>query len=481
MPEPMKPSELEKAVKAVSTVPEPDAEFLHSLRARFVAEGHASAIRPQENSMKNRKLISRLAWGLVVLALALSATNPIVVNALKRLFGYVPNVGIIDQSSQVMVLSEPVTSTRDGFTLTVEQAVLSNETLTIVYSYTAPADFLFIPDPRGMFGDAPYVLLPDGTRVDILAGKQVSTADCPQCSMRYAMDFATIPNGTQAVTLQLPTLVAMQVGVAPENWSIPLELRAAGPDDIAPVIEVEFTPQPTLTQPVQETQAIETPTETVNTYGITNTFDKVAILPDGYVLYGTLAWSDANMLPYGAGQTLASVKDANGADVPFEYADPGIYALTSDQKYYWAYKVGKDFAAPLKFNFVVTASLPADGGSFTFDPGPNPQLGQKWDVNQDVTVNGQVVHVLSAEQGGIEPGFFQFMMQSDGNIVGASIIDLAHPPQGFGGGGGGVPEAHALFAAGFQYQMPLPQGPFTFTFTNVEIIVPGDWALSWSP
>ena len=248
MPEPMKPSELEKAVKAVSSFPEPDAEFLHSLRARFIAEGHASAIQPQENSMKNRKLISRLAWGLAVLALALSATNPIVVNALKRLFGYVPNVGIIDRSAQVMILSEPVTSTRDGFALTVEQAVLSNETLTIVYAYTAPADFLFIPDPRGMFGDAPYVLLPDGTRVDILAGKQVSTADCPQCSMRYAMDFATIPNGTQAVTLQLPTLVAMQVGVAPENWSIPLELRLAGPDDIAPVIEVEFTPQPTPTQ-----------------------------------------------------------------------------------------------------------------------------------------------------------------------------------------------------------------------------------------
>jgi hypothetical protein len=477
MPEPIQSSELEKAVRDVSAVPEPDAEFVNSLRARFIAEGHASAIKHQEIQMKNRSLTKRLTWAMAVfllVALVLLSTNPTVVNALKRLLGYVPNVGIIDQSSQVRVLSEPVTVTRDGFTLTVEQAVLNNGMMTIVYSYVMPADFVYVPNPNGIFGEASYLVLADGTRVDVVAGKQVSTAECPSCSIRYAIDLVPVPSGVESATFVVPTLVMMQAGAAPEDWNIPLKLKPAGPDDFAPVIELEVTPQPTATQSVSAT-----PTEAVNTYGITNALDKVVVLPDGYVLYGITAWSDASVLPYGAGAILANITDANGADVPYDYADPGIYTLTSDQKIYWAYKVGRDVATPLTLNFVMTASLPADGGSFTFDPGPNPQMGQKWDINQDAVVNGQVVHVLSAEQGGIEPGFFMFSMKSDGNIVGASIIDFAHPPEGFGGGGGGVPET--TFAAGFQYQMPMPQGPFTYTFTNIQIIIPGDWKLTWNP
>jgi hypothetical protein len=44
-----------------------------------------------------------------------------------------------------------------------------------------------------------------------------------------------------------------------------------------------------------------------------------------------------------------------------------------------------------------------------------------------------------------------------------------------------VPQEKAEFAAGFQYQMPLPQGPLTLTFTNIQILVPGDWTLQWKP
>ena len=137
MPEPIHPSELEKVMKDVTNVPEPDAEFMNSLRARFIAEGHASANKNQEIKMRRKTFSQRLMWTLAVLALVtlvVLATQPTVVNALKRLFGYVPNVGIIDQSSQVRVLTEPVTVTRDGFTVTVEQAVLNGEKTAVVYT-----------------------------------------------------------------------------------------------------------------------------------------------------------------------------------------------------------------------------------------------------------------------------------------------------------------------------------------------------------
>lgn len=142
---------------------------------------------------------------------------------------------------------------------------------------------------------------------------------------------------------------------------------------------------------------------------------------------------------------------------------------------------GRNLATPLSLSFVVEVSIPVDGGSFTFDPGSNPQLGQTWEINQDVIVNNETIHVLSVEQAGIEEGFFLFNLQSDLNIVSANIMDFAHPPTGGGGGGGGIPQAGVPFYSGFDYQLPLPKGPYTLTFIEVQVLLPGDWTLNWAP
>ncbi len=251
-----------------------------------------------------------------------------------------------------------------------------------------------------------------------------------------------------------------------------------------PILEsTEATPPAATTIPPSTATLLPGETQpSANPYGITNNLDKFVAMPDGYILYGNISWTDPLVPPYGTTATLASIKDANGKDIPFEYADAGVYPAQGELRQYWAYKLKEtNFATPLSLTFIVVAYLPVDGGSFTFDPGSNPQLGQKWDINQDVIVNNETIHILSAEEAGIEEGYFLFTMQSDSNIVDAAITDLAHPPFGGGGGGGGTPEAGAPFRSGFGYQTPLPQGPYTLTFTNVGILVPGDWSLTWSP
>ena len=470
------PSELEKSVRDAATVPEPDAEFVHSLRTRFITEGHASANKNQETFMKRKTISKRLTWALaalVLVALVVLSTQPMVANAFERLFGYVPNVGIIDQSTPVRMLTEPVTVIREGFTVTAEQAVLNAEKSSVVYSYILPPDYVYPENSVSTIGE-PFLTLPDGTRLDIVTARHVGTLDCPQCELRYLMEFPPISADVNEATLEIPDLVAIPDDTAPRDWKIQLKFKPADPADIAPVIEQMVTPVPT-------TASTDAPTQSVNTYGITNTLDKFVALPDGYILYGTTAWTDPLIPPYGVSSQLAGIKDANGMEIPFDYADLEIYPEQGELRVYWAYKVGTDFKAPLTLSFAMLASLPADGGSFTFDPGPDPQLGQKWDINQDVTVNNEVIHVLSAEQAGIEPGFFLFNMQSDSNITSAMITDLAHPPLGGGGGGGGIPSVGAPFNSGFGYQVPIPQGPLTLTFTNVQLIVPGDWTVSWIP
>jgi len=211
--------------------------------------------------------------------------------------------------------------------------------------------------------------------------------------------------------------------------------------------------------------------------------DKSEALADGYMLYGNILWTDPLIPPYSAVAILESVTDANGKEIPFNEEAMWMYPPQGELRVYWSYKLQEtNFAAPLTLSFVVAASRQVDkGSSFTFDPGPNPELGQKWEINQDVIVENETIHVLSAEQAGIEKGFFMFTMQSDSNIVGATIEDLEHPPLGGGGGGGGIPVAGELFRTNFQYQTPLPQGPYTLTFIRVGRLVPGDWTLAWSP
>ncbi len=472
MPEPILPSEIEEVMKDVVNVPEPDAEFMNSLRARFIAEGHASAKKNQETQMKQKVFSMRLTWALAILvlvSLVVLFTRPTVVNALKRLFGYVPNVGIIDRTSEVLVLTEPVTVTRENITVTVEQAVLTNEKTIIVYSYILPADFL-IPD--NTFGDirSPALILPDGTRLEPLVGQHLNTMDCPQCSMRYEMDFSAIPSDVTGALLELPSLVAVPAELAPRDWKFQLNFKVADTTDIVPVVEQVVTPAPTAigSEPARPA------------YGITNTLDKFVALPDGYILYGNILWTDSIIQPYGANAKLATIKDANGRDIPFDYADAEMYPAQGELRQYWAYKINStDFVGPLSLSFVVEAALPAEEGSFMFDPDPNPQQWQKWELDQDVIVNNETIHVLSVEYAG--EGFFLFTMQSDSNIVGAAITDLAHPPMGGGGGGGGVPVVGDPFGVGFGYQLPLPEGPLTLTFTLVDILVPGDWNIVWNP
>lgn len=476
MPEPIQPFKLEEILKDVAHVSEPDAEFIDSLRTRFVAEGHASAQKNQELHMQ-KTFSKRLAWSFAVfiaVVLPLSLTRPTVVNALKRLLGYLPKVGIVDQTSQVRVLQEAQTLIRENYTVTVEQAALNSEKTIIVYSYILPPNFVM---PEAIVGEStePYLILQDGTRLDVEVAREVTNEDCPQCYARYLMEFAPISNQITEATLVIPDLVTAPSNTTPRDWRFQLKFKPADSADIVPVVEQEVTPLPTN---------INTNTPSVNQYGITNTLDKFIKLPDGYIIYGNTAWADARIPPNGVTSLLISIKDANDQELLFDYIDQEIPPTVDELRVYWAYKIklhAAEFAAPLKLTFGIVASLPADGGSFTFDPGINPQLGQTWEINQTVAVNDEIIHVLSGEQVGVEQGFFLFKMQSDSNIVGASVIDLTYPPLGGGGGGGGLPEAKLPFDVAYGYQLPLPTPPYTLTFTNVEVIVPGDWVLTWSP
>ena len=118
-------TQLEDKIRAAIAVPQALPEFVNRLHAELMHQA----------DLKNRKVLRpfylRPAWiaFLAVITLLIGSTLIIgpqrVYAAVRQLFGYIPGVGIVDQSAPIRVLAEPVAVTRSGITLTVTEALLS--------------------------------------------------------------------------------------------------------------------------------------------------------------------------------------------------------------------------------------------------------------------------------------------------------------------------------------------------------------------
>jgi len=140
-------TEIEEALGTLSSAPEPDPAFVARLERQLRAQGTTAARQPaREPSVWQhfRGLIwqplQRHRWAtigvavLLALAVALLAVGPQRVWAdLQRLLGYVPGVGFVNLE-ETRVLAAPVTVTRQGVTLRVEQVVAKSDGTTVVIS-----------------------------------------------------------------------------------------------------------------------------------------------------------------------------------------------------------------------------------------------------------------------------------------------------------------------------------------------------------
>jgi len=160
------PPDLEHALERFYSVPEPSPAFAARLeqqlairQADLLGAGPAleprerrslvhvlltrlhilkdSAAQPHSPSKPERKslMLSLRTRPLVVIALALLLLLALtgVVYAVGNLLGYIPGIGIIDHTSQVRVLAEPLSQTRAGVTITVTKAFLGANKALIVF------------------------------------------------------------------------------------------------------------------------------------------------------------------------------------------------------------------------------------------------------------------------------------------------------------------------------------------------------------
>ena len=83
--------------------------------------------KPLMMTLRTRPILALLIAFLILFALSG------VVYALGRAFGYIPGIGVVDQSVPIRVLAEPITGKQQGISVTVSKVVADSSRTFISY------------------------------------------------------------------------------------------------------------------------------------------------------------------------------------------------------------------------------------------------------------------------------------------------------------------------------------------------------------
>ena len=388
--------------------------------------------------------------------------------ALGRSLGYIPGIGIVDQSVPIRVLAEPITMQNQGLSVTVSEVVADSTRTFIAYRVGGiPLGENGIPACAAL----PGMRLPDGTNLEDKSGSGGTAGLRNGKTLSYEEEktFSPIPNGTNKVTLVLSCV--LPDGSTSKSVELPLNLLPAPAGFATPAAEVAVT-----------ADGVQTKT------GLH--LEKVLELEGSYILIGT--FTDAGDLPGPLSMSTSSdseylphIEDANGKPVPFKVREDARPDPDWDVAYYWAYEISKPVAAPLKITVDRVNIRKHNTAQFQFDTGDHPQVNQKWDLNQAVQLGASEFVVDSVTFLG---NGYTFNISSenlpDGIAPDISIEDNSLSPYQFDNidsmiNNGG---SKAIITLTLTTKSPPPTGDLTVNWGLDEFIPqPGPWSLVWTP
>lgn len=482
---------------------------LHAIARRDIPENTnlwprlAAALEQKQSVPLHPKW--RLAWTIVIVLLGLSVVTG-VAYAIGRITGYLPGIGFV-QPNSLRVLAEPVSQTRDGITLTIEQVVVDSERTVIVYKTEGLT--IAAANSRGEggpFGSTQLLRLPDGTLMEEDPDRGYAGTPEPVINdvrtqggwpnYVWRLVYPPIPSQVDEGMLLIPILQTMPPDAAPENWTITFHLKPAPADmTLAPIIGMTQPGGLAEGTPVAGEMAGPTSSTISTQNGFTLQLDNVIELDDGFVFTGNLSWEDT-AFPTGRGARLQEVPmtliDSSGQDIPIEPVQLVNGSYTDENQTTWSYRTNrKAFSGSLMLRIdSLTTTMIAPDVNFELDLGSNPHIGQLWQINRDFVLAGYHLRLLSvqliADTNPCWKSDLNFNFASDQAGVSAYVSDVI--PQtalegtcSGGGGGGGGPVDPKLFTTGTSYNN-LPTGLHHFTITTyIPYTVSGPWQVTWNP
>jgi hypothetical protein len=475
-------------------------DVLESITQRNVPEDvniwpEIAAKLERKNFMQIVRTHPAFALLLVLLALALLSS---VAYAIGTVTGYIPGVGIVDQSVSLRTLREAVVLERDGITVGVYQVVANAEYTFVSFALDG------IPIPKvgyPMCGASPSLQLLDGSTLEILSGGAGGWGGEAGELFRFetAVYYPPIPANVDRVTFTLDCVLPQ--GTGPENWQLPLVLIPAPEGFATPAVEVGATfvavgpifdvlPTPTLETeltPFQYDPSFpNTPTPVPNGSGLY--LERVIELSNSYILVGN--FTDAGDLPGNVLSTgsaydyVPRIEDAEGNPVEFKIRDDIKPVVDWGSAHYWAYEIAKPVRGPVTITLDEITILTSSTVRFDFDTGPNPQPGQKWQLDLPIHL-GRYDYVLDSVQM-IEDGYvFRFHSGVDVSKGTSFNLDIVGSSQERGPASAEEdrrPKTRVKYSETITYLVPPPTGPLTVELTLYEsVTLQGPWKLTWMP
>jgi hypothetical protein len=276
----------------------------------------------------------------------------------------------------------------------------------------------------------------------------------------------------------LTRLAGLPPGAGPEDWEIPLKLNPAPEGTGYPVIEVPET-VPAQPSPVGDES------EDATGYGISVSIEKYVELPDGYLLEGSLRWTDPDISEFGVTPLATYLLDANGTEVAWEDKISETMLAPDSKHYPLAYKLtGKNFAWPLTLLVDAVEVRYSANDEFRFNLDPNMDTEQTVDLNIDIPIDNNVIHVNSVRMFKDFDGAaaLEFTLRSDNpQLIGVTLLDREN--MSGGGGGGGFPRIPDgdVFTSTVYYESGFPSSPVTVIVKDIALLVEGPWQVTWEP
>ncbi len=456
---PTLPPGLDSALNDFYTAPQPAPDFADRLERQLLAQFSAPKANRLTGKPANRSTGEPFNWSifmqtlrarpalallLAILALALLTGAAY---AIGRLSGFIPGFGFTTgDPGSVYMLAEPVEITHDGITLRVLQATSDSQRFSVTIEQVGQvenaSDFIY-----------PFaaVLLPDGQEVEF----RESSGDQENNRQVNTFEFAPLPPETSEISLRYQ-IIEREQGIL---WQaeLPLSLRPLRDDEIIP------PPAQGPWQPIaSESQA-----------GLRLVLENVAVASDKTILQVALRFDQPDMSLNNDWNVL--LKDNQGRTYPLSLVMSDSNNLVKTYETV-PFKGGELLTLSLT-SFPDPANLPLsqdfwdNAPAFTFDPGPDPQVGQTWQLDETLSAGDFTLRLSGAQA--VSSTEIVFLFEPTDLV--RAIMLTGDTATGSGG------ETHArdgLINVPVRFAS-LPKAPIELTVMRVYYTAQGEWTISW--
>ncbi len=460
------PAGLESAMEDYYASSRPSPGFASGLdlelRRRFGDISLSSSGRMDRSLWKTLRGSPALAILLVLLALLLITG---VAYAIGKLAGYIPGFGFTNDAQAVYLLDRPVGISEDGLTLQVEKAVSDSSRFWVEVTTQG--------QPQRLDFSRAFLILPDGEQI--------------QFEMSGGTDLG---NGLTRVTYSFPpvkddlhNLILRIENPGGKIFSLPLELHPLRAGEMIPA-------QPVDTLPLQSAAHD----------GLALVLQNVAVTSDKTVLQvalhfdqpGVLLATDWNVILTDQDGKLYPLRNItpdlpNWAVVPVQPeagggqgTEPAPNVPDNATKLYETAPFTGDekliltlVAFPSSENLPMSIDFSLNTPGFNFDPGPNPQVGQTWALDQTLEVGHYTIHAIGVKL--VSPTNLSFEFAPVVDVTGVML----YSPAASGADAGALSQSGNLTTV-LTFE-EIPAYPFQVKLYRVYYTAHGPWQINWRP